>query len=113
MTLPAMNGVHMAQNPWHNQSVLITGVCGTVGRELLRQVIQQRPGEIIGLDNNESELFFLMEEYRDDPRVRVALGDIRDQDKLMQKMRGVSVVLHSAALKHVILCEQSPTDAVQ
>lgn len=39
--------------------VLVTGVCGTVGRELLRQVVEQGPGEVTGLDNNESEPFFL------------------------------------------------------
>jgi FlaA1/EpsC-like NDP-sugar epimerase len=44
---------------WQGKRILITGVCGTVGRELLRQVVEQAPAEVIGLDNNESELFFL------------------------------------------------------
>lgn len=101
------------ENPWLGRRVLITGVCGTVGRELLRQVVQRQPAEIVGLDNNESELFFLDEEYRGQPHVRFYLGDMRDRDKLLEKMRGIDVVLHSAALKHVILCEQSPRDAVQ
>ncbi|WP_434782181.1 polysaccharide biosynthesis protein [Ferrovum myxofaciens] len=96
-----------------NQSVLITGVAGTVGRELLRQVVGEGPVEVIGLDNNETELFFESEEYRNHSNVHLYLGDIRDRDKLMRKMRGVDVVLHAAALKHVILCEQSPRDPVQ
>lgn len=103
----------MTDNPWQNKRVLITGLCGTVGRELLRQVVMQEPEEIIGLDNNESELFFLDEEYRQHANVRMYLGDMRDRDKLVDKMRGIDVVLHSAALKHVILCEESPRDAVQ
>ena len=41
---------------WTNVSVLITGVCGTVGRELLRQVCQRAPRRVIGIDNNETEL---------------------------------------------------------
>jgi FlaA1/EpsC-like NDP-sugar epimerase len=98
---------------WQNQRVLITGVCGTVGRELLRQLVDQTPARIVGVDNNESELFFLMEEYRRQPRVQFSLGDMRDRDKLQQLMRGIDIVLHSAALKHVILCEQSPRDAIQ
>ena len=100
-------------NPWQNKRVLITGACGTVGRELMRQVIAKQPAQVIGLDNNESDLFFLMEEYRDHPHVQVYLGDMRDRDKLTQAMRGIDIVLHSAALKHVILCEQSPRDAIQ
>ena len=98
---------------WVGKRVLITGVSGTVGRELLRQVAMKEPAEIIGLDNNETELFFLCEEYRGHANVHLYLGDIRDRDKLMRKMRGVDIVLHAAALKHVILCEQSPRDPVQ
>ena len=100
-------------NPWRNRRVLITGVCGTVGKELLRQVVDNSPAEIIGLDNNESELFFLTELYQAQPHVHLFLGDVRDGEKITRVMRGVDTVLHTAALKHVILCEKAPTDAVQ
>jgi FlaA1/EpsC-like NDP-sugar epimerase len=100
-------------SPWTGRSVLITGVCGTVGRELLRQVLRQQPGRVVGIDNNESELFFLIEEHRNNPGVEFYLGDVRDRDTLIRNMRGIDIVLHSAALKHVILCEQSPRDAIQ
>jgi FlaA1/EpsC-like NDP-sugar epimerase len=103
----------MADNNWKNLSVLITGVCGTVGRELLRQVSSLDCSRIVGIDNNESELFFLGQSYAKQGNVRLFLGDLRDRDKMMRKMRGVDVVLHAAALKHVILCEESPRDAVQ
>jgi len=80
---------------------------------LLRQVVQQNPAEVIGLDNNESELFFLGEAYRHDERVHLYLGDVRDLARLSHMMRGVHIVLHAAALKHVTICEKSPRDAVQ
>ncbi|MBK8047784.1 MAG: polysaccharide biosynthesis protein [Anaerolineales bacterium] len=99
-------------SPWKGQHVLITGVCGTVGSELFHQILAQNPGQITGLDNNESELFFMMERHRNNPGVSFSLGDVRDRDKLTRIMR-VDVVLHAAALKHVILCEQSPRDAIQ
>ena len=98
---------------WNGKRVLITGVCGTVGRELLNQVLLEEPAEVVGIDNNESELFFLDENYRDDNHVNFYLGDIRDGDKLNRVMTEIDIVLHSAALKHVILCEKSPRDAVQ
>jgi len=103
----------MSVNPWDGQSVLITGVCGTVGRELLRQISALNCARIVGIDNNESELFFLSQTYSHHDNVRLFLGDLRDRDKLMRKMRGIGVVLHAAALKHVILCEEAPRDAVQ
>lgn len=98
---------------WHGKTVMITGVCGTVGRELLRQTVALSPSEIIGIDNNESELFFVREEYARDPMVQLFVGDIRDAETMMDRMRGVDVVLHAAALKHVFLCEQSPRDALR
>jgi FlaA1/EpsC-like NDP-sugar epimerase len=98
---------------WKHRRVLITGVCGTVGHELLRQVTAEGPDEVIALDNNETELFFLSEAYRDRPEVRLYLGDLRDRRTITRKMEGVDVVIHAAAFKHVILCEQSPAEAVQ
>lgn len=108
-----MNQVNRDSKPWKGKSILITGVCGTIGKELLHQLISEEPAEIIGLDNNESELFFMMEEYHSNPKVLFTLGDIRDSYKVDRAARGVDIILHTAAFKHVILSEQSPRDAVQ
>ncbi len=99
-------------NRWRGQRVFITGVCGTVGRELLRQVVALGPEEVIAIDNNESELFFLSERYAESP-VRLYLGDLRDLSCLERHMEEVDVVVHTAAFKHVVLCEQAPRDAIQ
>lgn len=97
-----------------DKRVLVTGVCGTVGRELVKQLLQSyRVAELVGLDNNESELFFLEQEYIDFPNSTFFLADVRDRDKLCRKMRGIDIVFHTAAFKHVILCERSPFEAVQ
>ena len=104
----------MTQNSdWHRQRVLITGCCGTVGSELFRQLALQQPAELIGVDSNESALFFQGEEYRRHNNIHLRLCDIRDRDRVTSLMRGVDTVLHAAALKHVILCEEAPTEAVQ
>jgi FlaA1/EpsC-like NDP-sugar epimerase len=94
--------------------VLVTGACGTVGRELTRQLLEKAEvEELIALDNNESELFFLEQRYSSHPQTHFFLADIRDRDKLCRKMKGVQIVFHTAAFKHVILCERSPFEAVQ
>ena len=98
------------------KSILITGSSGTVGSELVKQLLGMgkfSPKYIIGIDNNESELFFQDQGYLDDQRVQFFVVDVRDQLSLSQKMAGVDIVFHCAALKHVILCERSPEQAVQ
>lgn len=100
----------------NNKRILVTGACGTVGSELIRQLLTSKqfsPEEVIGIDNNESQLFFMDQEWLNEPRARFFVADIRDQDELTRRMRGVDIVFHSAALKHVILCERSPEQAVQ
>jgi FlaA1/EpsC-like NDP-sugar epimerase len=99
----------------NNRRIMITGACGTVGSELVRQLLENgyRPSEVIALDNNESGLFFLEQRFVRDSRVSFFLADIRDRDKLCRKMHGIDIVFHAAAFKHVILCERSPFEAVQ
>jgi FlaA1/EpsC-like NDP-sugar epimerase len=103
----------MPEQNWKASAVLITGVCGTIGQALLRELARLGCSRVIGIDNNESELFFLSQAYAAQPQVRLFVGDLRDRQELMRKMRGIDIVLHSAALKHVILCEEAPRDAVQ
>ncbi|NEP91296.1 MAG: polysaccharide biosynthesis protein [Okeania sp. SIO2C2] len=98
----------------NKKSVLVTGCCGTVGKELVRQLTEEYAvGELIGLDNNESELFFLQQRYQQQTNVTFFLADIRDRYKLIRMFQGVHIVFHAAAFKHVVLCERSPFEAVQ
>ena len=108
-----------------NKTILVTGGVGTVGKEIIKQVIQFSPKEIRVIDNNKSGVFFLEEQFGQSYRAyangenptsssfHAYVGDIKDPDKLNRKMQGVDIVIHAAALKHVILCEKSPFDAVQ
>jgi len=97
-----------------NKRILVTGGAGTVGKELIRHLCGfYEPKEVRVIDNNETALFFLSEEHKDDTRVNCFLGDVRDRDKLNREMQNIDIVIHTAALKHVILCERSPWDSVQ
>ena len=99
---------------FEDKRVLVTGACGTVGRELIRQLLKNhKVCELIGIDNNESELFFLEDEFASCENVSFFLADVRDRDKVSRKMRRMDIVFHTAAFKHVILCERSPFEAVQ
>jgi FlaA1/EpsC-like NDP-sugar epimerase len=94
--------------------VLVTGACGTVGAKLVQHLLgNYEVGEIIGLDNNESELFFLSQKYEKFTNAHFFLADVRDQAKLQTLFKKIDIVFHAAAYKHVILCERSPFEAVQ
>jgi FlaA1/EpsC-like NDP-sugar epimerase len=100
---------------FNNKRILVTGACGTVGAELIRQLLtdpRYKPDEVVGLDNNETELFFSDQQYLNDARAKFFIADIRDRDEVTRRMRGIDIVFHAAALKHVIMCERSPEQAV-
>lgn len=103
-------------DPLDNKRILITGACGTVGSELFRILLtdgQYNPAEVIGIDNSESNLFFMDQTYLNDSRSRFVLADVRDIEKMKRVMDGIDIVFHAAALKHVVLCERSPFESVQ
>ena len=97
---------------WSEAKVMVTGVCGTVGSEVLNQLIEKGCTNIVGIDHNENELFFLNQKFLDNSNVQFYLCDIEDRESLNMRMRGCDVVLHCAALKHVPLCEAAPRSAV-
>jgi FlaA1/EpsC-like NDP-sugar epimerase len=98
---------------YKGKKFLVTGGVGTVGTELVKQLVDIGASEVRVLDNNEAEIFFLIERYRDNGVVTSFLGDIRDKNKICKVMHGVDVVFHVAAFKHVVVCETNPFDAVQ
>lgn len=107
------NGVNFL---FKNKRILVTGACGTVGSELINQLLNDDaydPAEVVGIDNNESELFFLDQHHLKDSRACFFIVDLRDPQELTNKMSGIDIVFHCAALKHVILSERSPEQAVQ
>ncbi len=99
---------------FRGRRVLVTGACGTVGQQLVRHLLERLEVEaLIGLDNNESELLFLEERHKRYRNTRFRLCDIRDRSSLQREARGIDIIFHAAAYKHVYLCERSPLEAIQ
>ena len=73
-----------------DKTVLVTGA-GTVGAELVRQLVGSEAASVICIDNNETELFFLLEQYRANEKVSGHLADVRDREALKLRMRGVDI----------------------
>ena len=101
------------KNLYKNKKVLITGAAGTIGKELINQLLPLGVKEIKAIDNNEASLFFLNEEHRHEKRYNGFFCDIRDLNRLTYLCKDVDIILHTAAMKHVIISEVSPLDAVK
>ena len=97
---------------WRGKKIFITGAAGTVGQSLCQKLTQFGHCDVIGIDNNESEIFYLEQQYKSCDQANFILCDIRDKDALLSHMRGCDIVLHAAALKHVTICEKSPRAAL-
>lgn len=92
--------------------VLITGGTGSIGRELVRQVLAEKPAFVRVFSRDESKQHELMQELKHPKNLRLFIGDIRDKDRLAFAFQNVDVVFHAAALKHVPSCEYNPFEAV-
>lgn len=96
-----------------NKRFLVTGGLGSIGSEIVRQLINYNPKQVRIVDNRETELFYARRFFKNNPNVELILGDVRDKERLSKAMDGVDIIFHAAALKHVIVCENDPGEAVK
>ncbi|HYE85025.1 MAG TPA: nucleoside-diphosphate sugar epimerase/dehydratase [Vicinamibacterales bacterium] len=99
------------------ETVLVTGGGGSIGFELCRQVAYGQPASITLLGHGENSLFEAEAQLREsfpNVRVRVAVADIRDRDRVARLFAEVRphVVFHAAAHKHVPMMEDNPEEAI-
>lgn len=100
------------------KTVMVTGGGGTIGSELCRQIIANKPGKLIIVDiyeNGAYELQMELQRYYPDADVYVLIASVRDYDRMENifKEYRPDVVYHAAAHKHVPLMEYSPNEAVK
>jgi len=98
--------------------VLITGAAGSIGSEIVRQVIMFKPTLIILLDQAESPMHSLkleLEEQFPDQNFSVFLGDVRNKERMeyLIEMFRPDYIYHAAAYKHVPLMEDNPVESIQ
>jgi FlaA1/EpsC-like NDP-sugar epimerase len=92
--------------------VLVTGGTGSIGEEIVAQLLKRDVRVIRVLSNDENSLFNTKMKFSDD-RLRYLLGDVRDENRMKMAAREVDIVFHTAALKHVPLGEYNPFELVQ
>src|SRR5512135_3408912 len=96
--------------------VFITGGTGTIGHELVRQLLDRADIQrIVVFSRGEHKQVEMQRLYPEYPRnvVRYMIGDCRSASRVAQAMQGCDVAIHAAALKHVPVCEYNPLEAIQ
>jgi UDP-glucose 4-epimerase len=92
--------------------LLITGGTGTFGNAVLRHSLMLGLGEIIVFSRDEKKQDEMRHLYAS-PKIKWAIGDVRDYGSLSDAMSEVDYVFHAAALKQVPSCEFYPMEAVR
>ena len=97
--------------------VLITGACGSIGSEIVRQVANYGASKIVLFDQAETPMHDLALEMRKDhPKAHIELfmGDVRNRERVEQAFKEFRprYVFHAAAYKHVPMMEINPTEAI-
>ena len=100
------------------KTVLVTGAAGSIGSELVRQVMKQDPKLLIALDQAETPTYQLDQEIRTYPNYshfKTIIADVTDEYRMAYVFDqfGPQVVFHAAAYKHVPLMEENPGEALK
>lgn len=107
-----------------DKTVMVTGAGGSIGSELVRQILTYKPKRMVLLDIYENNMYDLQQSINMDRRsgllqteteVICLIGSVRDKTRVQQIMDQYhpNVFFHAAAHKHVPLVEDSPLEAIK
>lgn len=101
---------------YDNKVILITGAAGSIGSEICRKVSLYNYKKLILVDNAESALYDIQQEFRQQglENIDAIVADVRNKTRIDQifNIYKPKIVFHAAAYKHVPLMENNPFEAV-
>ena len=104
------------------KSVLVTGAGGSIGSELCRQILAQKPKTLVLFELNEYNLYKIDQELKSikanikgETEIITALGSVQNENRLFNIMTTyqVETVYHAAAYKHVPIVEDNIVEGVR
>jgi len=119
---PVLPDQNLLDKDIFNKNVLVTGAGGSIGSELCRQIILNRPNTLILFELNEYSLYridhelnILKAENKIETKVIPILGSVQKQNRLENILSAFSVntIYHAAAYKHVPMVEHNVVEGVR
>jgi|TARA_B110000008_G_scaffold244455_1_gene254126 UDP-N-acetylglucosamine 4,6-dehydratase/5-epimerase len=97
-----------------NSNILITGGTGSFGNTFIPMTLKKyNPKRITIFSRDEMKQWEMSKLFKNDPRVRFLIGDVRDRDRLYRALDGIDFVVHAAATKIVPTAEYDPFECVK
>lgn len=100
---------------YENKTVFVTGAGGSIGSEILQQLLKLPIKKIVAFGHGETSIHTLLQTIGKEKRFSYVIGDVKDVAKLrweIEKHRP-DILFHAAAHKHVPLMEEYPDEAIK
>ena len=103
---------------FQDKIILVTGAAGSIGSEIVRQVLKYKSTKVILLDQSESGIYDLSNELLSKNKkynFEIVIGDVSRKERMENLFKNFkpNIVFHAAAYKHVPLMEVNPSEAVR
>ena len=103
---------------FNNKIILVTGAAGSIGSEIVKQVLKYNPAKVVLLDQSESGIYDLNQELLSQNKkynFEIVIGDVSRKERMENLFKNFkpNIVFHAAAYKHVPLMEVNPSEAVR
>ena len=96
-----------------NSSILITGGSGSFGQSFVPLTLKKyNPKRLVIFSRDEMKQWEMAKLFKNDPRVRFFIGDIRDKNRLDRALYKIDYVVHAAAIKIVPTAEYNPFECI-
>lgn len=94
------------------KNVLVTGGSGSIGKALVLKALSEGAKQVKIFSNDENGQYELENKIGINRAVEFIIGDIRNYEIINNITKGIDIIFHAAALKHVDRCESNPFEAV-
>ena len=97
------------------KSILVTGGTGSLGQRFIETILHNyKPKRVVIYSRDEMKQFDMARRLSPDvyPSLRYFIGDVRDRERLIRACARVDIIVHAAAMKHIMAAEYNPTECI-
>jgi UDP-N-acetylglucosamine 4,6-dehydratase len=100
---------------FNGKSILITGGTGSFGHRYVSTLLEQYDlKRLVIYSRDELKQYDMAMKFQGHENVmRFFIGDVRDASRLKEAARGIDIIIHAAAIKHVPIAEYNPMECIK